>query len=223
MPRAVLFDLDDTLHDRTAAIPMFVTSQARRLLEMSAPDAARFAERFVQLEERGRIWKDRVYSELGREFPQARHADERLLNDYLRSFPKACRLRPGAEELLRQLRDNAVRLGIVTNGRSDIQLAVVSALGLGDLVDALVISERVGLRKPDRRIFLSALAQIGAEAQSSVFVGDDLRSDVEGALSAGFNHVYWFDTATVAECDVPFRTSRVTSFAELTEKLFPLR
>ncbi|WP_342739275.1 HAD family hydrolase [Bradyrhizobium sp. B117] len=214
-----MFDLDDTLHDRAAAIPTFVTSQACRLLEMQVPDAMRFAQRFVELEERGRVWKDRVYGELSREFPQARHADERLLNDYLRSFPKSCRLRQGAEELLRQLRGKAVRLGIITNGRSDMQLAVVSALGLGDLVDSVVISERVGLRKPDPRIFHHALAEVGAEARSSVFVGDDVRSDVEGALSAGFRHAYWFDTAAVAESAVPSRTSRVTSFAELTEKL----
>lgn len=222
MQRAVLFDLDDTLHDRAAAIPMFVVSQACRLLEMQVPDAVRFAERFVELEERGRVWKDRVYKELGREFPQARHADERLLDDYMRSFPKVCRLRQGAAELLRQLRDRAVKLGIVTNGRSDMQLAVVSALGLGDLVDTVVISESIGLRKPDPRIFYNALTQIGVEAQSSVFVGDDLRSDVEGALSAGFKHVYWFDAATVAESDVPPRTSRVTGFAELTERLLPV-
>lgn len=221
MQRAVLFDLDDTLHDRSAAIPAFVISQARRLLEMQVADAVRFAERFVALEERGRVWKDQVYRQLGREFPQARHADERLLNDYLRSFPKACRLRRGAAELLRQLRGNGIKLGIVTNGRSDMQLAVVSALGLEDLMDTVVISERVGLRKPDPEIFFRALAQIGAEAQSSVFVGDDLRSDVEGALSAGFKHVYWFDTAAAAESDVPLRTSRVASFAELTGKLFP--
>lgn len=221
MQRAVLFDLDDTLHDRAASIPTFVVAQACRLLEMQLPDAVRFAERFVELEERGQVWKDRVYRELGREFPQARHADERLLDDYLRSFPKACRLRQGAAELLRQLRDRTVKLGIVTNGRSDMQLAVVGALGLGDLVDAVVVSEDVGLRKPDPRIFHGALAQIGVEAQSSVFVGDDLRSDVAGALSAGFKHVYWFDAAAVAEGDVPFGATRVASFAELTEKLFP--
>jgi len=221
MQRAVLFDLDDTLHDRAAAIPTFVTCQARRLLEMQEPDAVRFAERFIELDERGKVWKDRVYGQLSREFPQARHAQERLLHDYLRSFPKACRLRQDAAEQLRQLRSKGVKLAIVTNGRSDMQLAVVDALGLGDLVDSVVVSERVGLRKPDPRIFHHALAEIGVEAQSSVFVGDDLRSDVEGALSAGLNHVYWFAPATVAESDVPFRTSRVASFAELTKKLFP--
>lgn len=220
MQRAVLFDLDDTLHDRAAAIPVFVVSQACRLLEMQEPDAVRFAARFVELEERGRVWKDRVYRALGREFPQAQH-DERLLDDYLRSFPKACRLRQGAAGLLRQLRDRAVKLGIVTNGRRDMQLAVVNALGLGDLVDTVVVSESVGLRKPDPGIFYNALTEIGVEARSSVFVGDDLRSDVVGALSAGFEHVYWFDAAAVAGSDVPPRTSRVASFAEVAEKLLP--
>lgn len=221
MRRAVLFDLDDTLHDRTAAIPVFISSQARRLLAMQASDAARFAERFVELEQRGRVWKDQVYQDLGREFPQAQHASERLLKDYLHSFPKSCRLREGATELLRKLRENAFKLAIVTNGRSDMQLAVVNALELGCMVDAVVISERVGLRKPNPRIFEDALTRIGVEAQSAVFVGDDLQADVGGASSAGFQHVYWFDTGIVAPIDLPSGISRVGNFAELTGKMFP--
>lgn len=47
-----------------------------------------------------------------------------------------------------------------------------------------------------------------------------LEADVKEALSAGFRHVYWFDTATVAPIDVPSGTSGVSNFAELTEKLF---
>lgn len=220
MQSAVLFDLDDTLHDRRATIPPFVNSQARRLLSMPALDAARFAERFVQLEQRGRIWKDQVYRDLGREFPQARGADKRLLEDYLQSFPGTCRLRQGAGELLRNLRSKGVKLGIITNGRSDMQLAVVNALGLGDLVDVVVISEQVGMRKPNPGIFDRALMQIGVEARSAIFVGDDWQADVEGALSAGFGEVYWFDWATAAQAGLPPGTSRVSSFAELNEKLF---
>ncbi|WP_439394278.1 hypothetical protein ACRQ5Q_33925 [Bradyrhizobium sp. PMVTL-01] len=133
MQRAVLFDLDDTLLDRSAAIPAFVISQARRLLEMQVPDAVRFAERFVELEERGRVWKDQVYRELGREFPPARHADERLLK-VSAVVSKGLPLATGRGRTVAPAPGQWHQSRIVTNGRSDMQLAVVSALGLGDLM-----------------------------------------------------------------------------------------
>ena len=220
MQRAAFFDLDDTLHDRTASIGEFVISQARRLLAMRESDASRFAERFIQLEEHGRVWKDQVYQTLGQEFPQARDACDSLLRDYLCSFPKACRLRHGAADVLRNLRQNSFKRGIVTNGRSEMQLAVVRELKLKDLVDTVVISERVGLRKPDPRIFCHALIQVSVEARSAVFVGDDIHADISGALSAGFRHAYWFDTATTAAINLPPAVTRVGSFAQLAEKLY---
>ena len=219
MQRAVLFDLDDTLHDRTGTIPEFVRSQARRILGIQSPGAEAFSERFIQLEQRGRVWKDQVYRELGHEFPQARHACERLLDDYLHSFPKACRLRPDAAQLLRKLRENSCKIGIVTNGRSDMQRAVIDALKLGDLVDVVVISEQAGWRKPDARIFYDALTQLHVDAASAVFVGDDPRADVEGALSAGFGRVYWFDAAAAGgPIELPSGALRVRNFAELSAR-----
>jgi putative hydrolase of the HAD superfamily len=78
-----------------------------------------------------------------------------------------------------------VKLGILTNGRSDLQRSVVKALGFAPLVSAIVVSEEVGCRKPQREIFDIALALVASAPQESIMVGDDPMADIEGASNAG--------------------------------------
>jgi len=96
----------------------------------------------------------------------------------------AARLSPGVREML----DRVARrypLGLITNGTSAMQRAKLASLGVGTLFDPIVVSEEVGLRKPDRRIFERAISGWGVTAASVLFVGDDPIADIEGARGAG--------------------------------------
>jgi putative hydrolase of the HAD superfamily len=219
MNTEVLFDLDDTLHDRTGAIPLFAREQGRTRLNLPEHEARAFAARFVELEQRGRVWKDQVYNALSLEFPAARNQRKALVDDYLQSFPRRCRLRPGVLELLNALRSNLVKIGLVTNGRVDMQSAVIDALGLVPVVDTIVISEQVGLRKPQPEIFHLALNRLGASRRSATFVGDDLLADVGGALSAGIARAVWFDEANDAKGVIPTGAVRITTIEALSTQL----
>jgi HAD superfamily hydrolase (TIGR01549 family) len=63
-------------------------------------------------------------------------------------------------------------VAIVTNGSEEQQMTKMRTTGLGERVKTVVISEAVGLRKPDRRIFLHAARLLGVEPKDCVMVGE---------------------------------------------------
>ncbi len=98
--------------------------------------------------------------------------------------PDAWRLYEDVEETLRALRARGLRLGVVSNWDTRLK-GICAGLGLDRLVDFLVISAEVGVRKPDRRIFEEALSRAGVRPEEAVHVGDLPEEDVEGARRAG--------------------------------------
>jgi putative hydrolase of the HAD superfamily len=77
------------------------------------------------------------------------------------------------------------KLGLISNGTAATQRAKLEALAVNALFDPIVISEEVGLRKPDVRIFELAMANWHVAPDSVLFVGDDPVSDIGGATAAG--------------------------------------
>ena len=78
-----------------------------------------------------------------------------------------------------------VRIGSVTNGNADLQ-----TIGLARHFDASVAAPGFGVAKPDPRIFLEACNLLGVAPQEAVYVGDDLLLDVHGAQRAGLRAVW---------------------------------
>jgi putative hydrolase of the HAD superfamily len=94
-------------------------------------------------------------------------------------------------DTLRELRARGLRLGIVSNMtlRADLMGQDLDRLGIGPLVDATAFSSETGVRKPDPRMFLTALERVGAGPSETVFVGDRLLDDVTGARDVGMRTV----------------------------------
>ena len=91
----------------------------------------------------------------------------------------------GAVEVLDALVERA-RLGLVTNGISEVQRSKVRRLELDRWFDTIVISDEVGVAKPDPVMFEIALDRLGRpDRERTVMVGDSLSSDVAGANAAG--------------------------------------
>jgi YjjG family noncanonical pyrimidine nucleotidase len=90
---------------------------------------------------------------------------------------------PGVKELLTDLKEN-FQLGIVTNGLSSVQQAKYINLKIHELCECYVISELVGIAKPDKAIFDIALQQLNSHAHHTLMVGDSLVSDYAGAINA---------------------------------------
>ncbi len=109
-----------------------------------------------------------------------------LLNDaFINAMAEICTPLPGAVSLLNAIRCNA-KIGIITNGFSALQQVRLERTGLRDYFDLLVISEEVGVAKPNKKIFDYALEQAGNPDRSRVLmVGDTAESDILGGINAG--------------------------------------
>ena len=62
--------------------------------------------------------------------------------------------------------------------------------GLDQLLDVVVVSAAVNKRKPSPEIFENTLKALGVSASETVFVGDTLDADIEGAKAVGMKAVY---------------------------------
>jgi HAD superfamily hydrolase (TIGR01509 family) len=114
-----------------------------------------------------------------------------------------------AQALLESLRGRGLETGVVANAWPEpgrIIRADAELYGLAHLLGTIVTSTDVGARKPEPEIFLAACREIGVDPAATVFVGDSLESDVQGAANVGMTTVQamWFhadDTPTTVEPD----------------------
>jgi putative hydrolase of the HAD superfamily len=90
------------------------------------------------------------------------------------------------------LRARELRIGLITNNEGAHQRAKLATVGLDRLVDVIVISQEIGVAKPDARIFAHACELVGVRADEAIHVGDNPYADAEGAHLAGLRAV-WLD------------------------------
>lgn len=102
------------------------------------------------------------------------------------SRPEAWEVYPDVRPTLAALQASGLALGVVSNW--DERLGpLLSRLDLIQYFDALIVSSRVGVEKPDPRIFHHALELLEVPPEAATHVGDRLAEDVEGALGAGMS------------------------------------
>ena len=188
---AVLFDLDGTLLDRDASLHQFVAAQYQRFQTyLHHVPVNKYVSRFIELDCRGHVWKDKVYKELVNEYSISGLSWSQLLEDYEIHFMQHCVPFPRLFSMLTTLQEHEYSLGIITNGRGTFQTRAIQGLGIGHYFDTILVSETEGIKKPDIRIFQRALDKMGVEANASVFVGDHPQTDIEGAKNAGMRTIW---------------------------------
>jgi putative hydrolase of the HAD superfamily len=116
-----------------------------------------------------------------------------------------------AAPALAQLRAAGLRLVVVSNWDCSLP-EVLDGIGLGPLVDAVVMSAVVGAAKPDARIFQAALELAGCAPGEAVHVGDSPEDDQMGAIGAGLRGLLLDRRGTPG-------TGTVTSLSELPSLL----
>lgn len=125
---------------------------------------------------------------------------------------------PGAVQTLRELRRRGCGVGLITVCSEDVERLWPESVFAG-LFDAEVFSSRIGISKPDPRIYLACCEQLGVEPACAVFVGDGANHELEGARRLGMHAIlihapgeepFWPD---VRMWDGP----RVTSIPEVLE------
>ena len=195
----VLFDLDDTLHDDTAAYRAAARTVADTIAQEHGIDAQALAEGYERAamafwsalsadhltlaigDQRERMWREALGA-VGLDDPAlaAQCAD-----GYVHARAEVLELSPGALDVLTALRDRGCKLGLVTNGFAATHHDKIDRLGLRERMDAFFIADEVGMIKPNPELYRHACRVLGSEPPRTAMVGDRYARDVLGAHEVG--------------------------------------
>jgi putative hydrolase of the HAD superfamily len=202
----VLFDIDDTLLDHTAAERSAAAILHRSIgapvsLEQFHVRWARALEhhfaRYLsgqlsyQGQRRDRV-RDAVDSSLTDE------AADRIFAMYLAGYEASWSLFSDVLLCLDNLSQH--RLGVISNGQGHQQRKKLAQTGILDRFDCLLISEECGCAKPEPTIFLRACTQAGESPANAFYVGDRYDIDAQAARTAGLRGI-WLDRNQKATAD----------------------
>ncbi|WP_185819534.1 HAD family hydrolase [Salibacterium salarium] len=113
-------------------------------------------------------------------------------DEYENVVVQYCAPYQGMHTLLRSLHQAGIKLGIITNGKQNTQERKIAQLETDTYIPPshIIISEDVGIEKPDRRIFDHALNKMNGDRDRALFIGDSWELDVMGAIQAGWDAIF---------------------------------
>ncbi|OCS82596.1 HAD family hydrolase [Caryophanon tenue] len=191
MIKAILFDLDGTLLDRDTSLSLFIEAQYERLREILGHiPKEHYSARFIELDNHGYVWKDKVYAQLVAEFHISSTTPEALLEDYIANFQHHCVAFPHMHDMLDELKRHHIVLGMITNGYGQFQMDNIKALGIEAYFDVILVSEWEGMKKPDPNIFKKALQLLQVMPSESLFIGDHPENDIAAAQAVGMKAIW---------------------------------
>ncbi|MFF8957679.1 HAD family hydrolase [Streptomyces sp. NPDC014894] len=199
----LMIDLDNTLVDRDAA---FRAAAGAFLAERALP--ATDVEWVMSVDANGYAPRPEVARAMAERYGAA------LPQSAVRAFlDRGSADRVVLSEAVRDALAKAVAGGwscvIVTNGCTRQQEAKIRRTGLDALVHGWVVSEAVGHKKPDPRIFLAAAETIGASFDGAWVIGDSAHADIAGAHRLGVRSVWVADGRPWPAAD--YRPTRIAA------------
>ena len=187
-PSLVLFDLDDTLCDHASSLATRVRHAFEPLFEGEVLN--RVAGDAIARAREGTAHFGEILSHYGVDRANAAElARERYMSDRYRGL----RLYDDSLSAIAHVKSVA-GIGMITNGPTNIQQPKIDLLEIEQHFPFILISESVGVWKPDPLIFQMALEIAGVHPDEAIYVGDSPVADVPGARAAGMRSV-WINRA----------------------------
>ena len=183
--RAIIFDLDDTLHRERCWVLSGFWSLAAHLERRHGLERRVVFRELVTAMRAGR--RNGALQWLCQQLDLPEEAIPEWVQ-VIRMHQPRLRLAADTVRVLSILRAGW-RLAVLTNGLPGVQARKVGALGVASLVDAVVYAGHSGGGKPELRPFLETAARVGTDPSRCVFVGDDPWCDVYGARRVGMRTV----------------------------------
>lgn len=204
--RNIFIDLDDTIWDFTANSHVSLEIMYRDLdIARIYPDYDAFSSAYYAknselwaLYHHGKIEKDFLiieryahllrtigYNDIGNRLAQ------RMNEYYLDTLALQTQLVPYAIELLDYLTQRGYNLYILSNGFIEVQHKKLQSAGIEDYFERMVLSDEIGINKPDRRLFDYALEVTHSQAADTLMIGDNYDADILGAMQAGWGQIYF--------------------------------
>ncbi len=190
-PKAILFDLDDTLTSRKLTLKRFAIQYLEDFKTHLEIDVDVFAQELEHADGHGYRPRPEMFQMLLECLPwKTVPTRDEFLTYWINTFPRFALPMPGMLETLETLKAQSFKLGVVTNGHSFQQQTKIDALEIRGLFNTILVSAEVNLRKPNAEIYQLALEQLGVEAHQTWMVGDHVVNDVLGARTAGLTGVW---------------------------------
>ena len=200
----LFFDLDHTIwdFDKNAEETLHELYHTYKLKNLGLHSADRFIERYTL--NNHQLWADyhlgkiskqvlretrfaKTFTDLG---VSAEHIPHQFEDDYVAICPTKTNLFPHAHQTLSYLKDKYT-LHVISNGFKESTEMKISNNGLDVYFEQVIISEVVGVNKPDRAIFEHALNLAKAEVSESIMIGDSIEADIRGAQDYGMKAIYF--------------------------------
>lgn len=217
--RTVLLDADGTLLD-------FEATERQALRRTLENRGVAFGEEVLQAylsinvplwaaHHRGELSRERLMVKRFEDFGAAigLAADPEEWNrEYLDFLGDCGDVLPGAVELLAALKPHCT-LALATNGLADIQRRRLKNNPVAPYLDAVFISQEMGIGKPEKGYFEQILTALDADPAATVMVGDDLTADIQGAVNAGIDSIWYSRTQEKS----PLATYQVSELSQAAE------
>ena len=121
-----------------------------------------------------------------------------IANDYIQFLPENNHLFDGAIEVLDYL-NQKYNLHIITNGFAEVQFKKINNSNIRSYFQTVTNSEMAGVKKPNPIIFNYALDLAKAKKENSIMIGDSFDADVQGALDAGIDAIFFNESKIQVE------------------------
>jgi len=204
MIKHIFFDLDHTIwdFDRNAQETLMELYELYKLKELGLASAENFIATYTVNNHQlwaqyhvGKITKEalrqerfrKTFLDLGLQ-PEVIPAN--FEDDYVAMGPTKTNLFDGAEKVLTYLQ-NKYHLHIISNGFKEAVVTKMTVSKLNPYFKNVVISEDVGVNKPDKAIFEYALNLAQAKKQESIMIGDSIEADIYGAQNFGMRAIFF--------------------------------
>lgn len=204
MIKHIFFDLDHTIwdFDRNARETLLELYDLHKLDGLGLQSAEEFIE--IYTENNHQLWADYHIGKISKEKLRAErfhktfiqlglhpdHVPTQFEEDYVRISPTKTNLFGGSEKVLSYLQKKYT-LHIISNGFKETTLLKMETCSLNPYFTNVIISEDVGVNKPDKAIFEYALDKASAKKQESIMIGDSLEADVRGAVDFGIKAIFF--------------------------------
>lgn len=199
----VFIDLDDTIWDfhsnaRKSLEAMYESRKLNELFDSFDEFFSIYAKRNLELWEaygKGEITREFLMAERFR-YPLSKMGvdDQELARligeEYLELLPLQNDLMPHAREILDYLSEKYT-ITLISNGFVEVQHKKIKSSELGPYFSHIVLSESAGALKPDPEIFRYALRLNGATEEETIMIGDNFAADIQGAINAGIDQIYY--------------------------------
>lgn len=187
--KAVIFDLDNTLYDEGTYVYSGFAEVASHLARRYGADATYMLDRMIRiLHEEGR---GRVFDLVLHEIAAYNDAAVRSLVLLYRSHHPTLNLYDDVAPVLTALRERGVKLALLTDGHALVQARKVAALGLEEIMDAIVYTDSLGPSycKPSPVPYCVALEMVGVRPEKALYVGDDISKDFMAPNALGMRTI----------------------------------